>query len=189
MSFTLTTNHPDIGLKDRTKGSHSFAGCFDTSVYNDVTIEDTISEFTVTLTRLESYVALSEIKVFVGRETSSFHASNLEQDSSRTWLVFHDPGTTTFEVDELDVRGNAHLGIQNRAGSVEFKVKEYKGDFTGTIHVGGSQNLYLNASDNSVIPFTLRTYQVRLYFIFHVHITSSFWLVAVWFGLRHTGIY
>lgn len=116
----------------------------------------------MTLTRLESYVALSEIKVFVGRETSSFYAANLEQDSSRTWLVFDDSGVTTFEVDELDVRGNAHLAIQNKAGNVEFKVNEYKGDFTGTLHVGGAQNLYLDASKNSVIPFTLRTYQVRL---------------------------
>ena len=141
----------------------SFAGCFDTTVYHDVTIEDTISKFTVTLTRLESYVALSELKVFVGRDTSSFESANLEQDSSRTWLVFNDPGLTTFEVDELNVRGNAHLAIQNRAGSVRFKVKEYKGDSTGVIHVGGLQQLYLDASNNSVIPFTLRTYQVRSY--------------------------
>lgn len=113
------------------------------------------------MTRLESYVALSEIKVFVGRETSSFHATTLEQDSSRTWLVFNDPGLTTFEVDELDIRGNAHLAIQNKAGSVEFWVNEYKGDFTATLQVGGAQSVYLNASANSVIPFTLRTYQVR----------------------------
>lgn len=163
MSFTLTTDHPVIGWKDRTKGSRSFANCFDTLVYNDVTIEDTISKFTVTLTRLESNVALSELKVFVGRDTSSFKAITLEQDSSRTWLVFNDQGTMTFEVDELDVRGSAHLGIQNGAGKLDFKVKEYKGDFTGTVHVGGVQNWYLNASNNSVIPFTLRTYQVRLF--------------------------
>ena len=142
----------------------SFAGCFDTSVYNDVAIEDTISKFTVTLTRLESYVALSELKVFAGRATSTFHASNLDQDSSRTWLVFDKPGQTTFEVDELNVRGNAHLAIQNNAGDVAFKVKQYKGDFTGTIHVGGQQELFLDDSNNSVIPFTLRTYQVRLRF-------------------------
>ena len=127
-------------------------------------MEDSISEFTLTLTRLESYVALSEIKVFVGRETSSFHASNLEQDSSRTWLVFNDPGLTTLEVDELDIRGHAHLGIQNKAGSVEFWVKEYKGDFTATLQVGGAQSVFLNGSAKSVIPFTLRTYQVIVYF-------------------------
>lgn len=152
-------------MKLRTKDVRSFAGCFDTTVYNDVTIADTISKFTVTLTRLESYVALSELKVFVGRATSSFHASNLDQDSSRTWLVFDEPGLTTFEVDELDVRGNAHLAIQNSAGKVVLKVNQYKGDFTGTVHVGGQQELYLNASDNSVIPFTLRTYQVSLDFM------------------------
>ena len=116
----------------------------------------------MTLTRLESHVALSEIKVFVGRETSSFNAATLEQDSSRTWLVFDDPGLTTFEVDELDLRGNAHLGIQNKAGSVEFNVIEYKGDFTATLNVGREQSVYLNTSRNSVIPFTLRTYQVSL---------------------------
>lgn len=127
-------------------------------------MEDTISEFTLTLTRLESYVALSEIKVFVGRETSSFHATNLEQDSSRTWLVFNDPGLTTFEVDELDIRGHAHLGIQNKAGSVEFLVNKYKGDFTATLQVGAAQSVFLNASASSVIPFTLRTYQVRVNF-------------------------
>lgn len=138
----------------------SFAGCFDTTVYNDVIIEDAISKFTLTLTRLESYVALSELKVFVGRANSSFQAANLEQDSSRTWLVFNDPGPATFEVDELDVRGNAHLAIQNNAGSVNFKVNQYKGDFTGTIHVGRQQVLYLDASNDSVIPFTLRTYRV-----------------------------
>ena len=138
----------------------SFAGCFDTTVYNDVIIEDTISKFTLTLTRLESHVALSELKVFVGRATSSFQAANLEQDSSRTWLVFNDPGSATFEVDELDVRGNAHLAIQNNVGSVNFKMNQYKGDFTGTIHVGRQQELYLDASNDSVIPFTLRTYRV-----------------------------
>lgn len=127
-------------------------------------MEDTISEFTLTLTRLESYVALSEIKVFVGRETSSFQATNLEQDSSRTWLVFNDPGLTTFEVDELDIRGHAHLGIQNKAGSVEFLVNKYKGDFTATLQVGAAQSVFLNASASSVIPFTLRTYQVRVNF-------------------------
>ena len=79
-------------------------------------------------------------------------------------MVFNDPGLTTFEVDELDIRGNAHLAIQNKAGSVEFWVNEYKGDFTATLQVGGAQSVYLNASANSVIPFTLRTYQVRLNF-------------------------
>lgn len=132
-------------------------------MYNDVGIEDTISKFTVTLTRLESHVALSELKVFAGRATSSFQAANLKQDSSRTWLVFNEPGLTTFEVDELDVRGNAHLAIQNGAGSVAFKVKDYKGDFTGTIHIGRQQEFYLDASNKSVIPFTLRTYQVGTY--------------------------
>ena len=138
----------------------SFAGCFDTAVYNDVVIEDTITKFTLTLTRLESYIALSELKVFVGRVTSSFQAANLEQDSSRMWLVFNDPGPVTFDVDELDVRGNAHLAIQNNGGSVNLKVNKYKGDFTGTIHVGRQQELYLDASNDSVIPFTLRTYRV-----------------------------
>lgn len=127
-------------------------------------MEDTISEFTLTLTRLESHVALSEIKVFVGRETSSFHATTLEQDSSRTWLVFNDPGLTTFEVDVLDIRGHAHLGIQNKVGRVEFLVNEYKGDFTATLQVGAAQSVFLNASASSVIPFTLRTYQVRVNF-------------------------
>lgn len=125
-------------------------------------IEDLISKFTVTLTRLESYIALSELKVFVGRATSSFHASNLVQDASRTWLVFDKPGLTIWEVDELDVRGHAHLAIQNNAGSVAIKANQHKGDFTATIHIGGRQELYLDASNNSVIPFTLRTYQVGL---------------------------
>lgn len=138
----------------------SFAGCFDTSVYNDVAIEDVISKFTLNLTRLESNIALTELKVFVGRATSLFHSSNLEQDSSRTWLVFNKTGLTTLEIDELDVRGNAHLAIQSNAGHAAIRVNQYKGDFTATIHVGGQQKLYLNASNNSVIPFTLRTYQV-----------------------------
>lgn len=138
----------------------SFAGCFDTSVYNDVAIEDVISKFTLNLTRLESNIALTELKVFVGRATSLFHSSNLEQDSSRTWLVFSKTGLTTLEIDELDVRGNAHLAIQSNAGHAAIRVNQYKGDFTATIHVGGQQKLYLNASNNSVIPFTLRTYQV-----------------------------
>ena len=125
-------------------------------------IEDLISKFTVTLTRLESYIAVSELKVFVGRATSSFHASNLVQDASRTWLVFGRPGLKTWEVDDLDVRGNAHLAIQNNAGPMAIKVNQYKGDFTATIHIGGQQELYLDASNNSVIPFTLRTYQVGL---------------------------
>lgn len=159
VSFQLTAKHATLG----TKGSRSFAGCYDTSVYNDVFMEDTISEFTLTLTRLESYVALSEIMVFVGRETSSFDTTTLEQDSSRTWLVFNDPGLTTFEVDELDIRGHAHLGIQNKVGSVELLVNEYKGDFTATLQVGGAQSVLLNASANSVIPFSLRTYQVIVY--------------------------
>lgn len=163
-SFTLTTKHPTLGLIDRTKGSRSFAGCYDTLVYNDVFVKDTISEFTVTLTRLESYVALSEVKVFVGRETSSFHADTLEQDSSRTWLVFDNPGLTTFVVDELDLRGNAHLGIQNKVGSVEFNVMEYKGDFTATLHVGGGQRVSLNSIGNPMMPFNLRTYHVSLSF-------------------------
>ena len=106
------------------------------------------------------------MKVFVGRETLSFHAASLEQDSSRTWLVFDDAGITTFEVDELDLRGNAHLGIQNEAGSVEFNVMEYKGDFTATLHVGGAQRVSVNSSSNPMMPFNLRTYHVSLSFFF-----------------------
>lgn len=78
--------------------------------------------------------------------------------------MFNDPRLTTFEVDELDIRGHAHLGVQNKAGSVELLVNEYKGDFTATLQVGGAQSVFLNASANSVIPFTLRTYQVKVYF-------------------------
>lgn len=77
--------------------------------------------------------------------------------------MFNDPGLTTFEVDELDIRGHAHLGIQNKVGSVELLVNEYKGDFTATLQVGGAQSVLLNASANSVIPFSLRTYQVIVY--------------------------
>lgn len=51
------------GQRDRTGGQRSFAGCFDTGVFDDVLIEDAITEFSVTLTRLEAQIGLSELKV------------------------------------------------------------------------------------------------------------------------------
>ena len=138
----------------------SFAGCFDTGVFDDVLINDYINKLTLTLRKLEAYVALSEIRVYIGSENSTFVAPNLEQDSSRTWLVFNDPEVTQFEVDELDIRGHAHLGIQSSGGKVDFRGKKYKGDFTGTFHVGKDLELHLDYSNDSVIPFSLRSYQV-----------------------------
>ena len=138
----------------------SFAGCFNTGVFRDVDLQDSIVQLAVTVTRLEKYASLSELQLFIGQERPAFHGSNLRQDSSRSWLVFQDTNVTRFYLDVLDIRGHAHLALQNDLSNVELKVKEYRGDFTGALHVGPQQLVDVSESNNSLIPFSIQTYQV-----------------------------
>lgn len=55
-----------------------FVGCFDIIVYNDVIVEDMILKFILILIRLEFYVVLSELKVFVGYVMFLFEVVNFE---------------------------------------------------------------------------------------------------------------
>lgn len=88
----------------------------------------------------------------------------MKQDASRTWIKFDSPVTSYFELDVLDIRGMAHLGVQNERGDVKLVVGEYKGDFTGVLHVGKRQSANFSLNDNSLIPFSIRAYQVRKHY-------------------------
>ena len=98
--------------------------------------------------------------MFIGQAEPEFSGELLGQDSSRTWLVFKDTATTHFKLDVLDIRGYAHLALQNDGTNITLTANEYKGDFTGTLHIGKGQSVDVAASNNSVVPFNLRTYKV-----------------------------
>ena len=171
--FLLQNCHDDyrvkIAVSSRRVAEHydrhniadfSFAGCFNTNVFKDVLIEDFIIQLVVTVTRLERYASLRELQFFIGQDKPVFYSRSLGQDSARTWLVANDTEAAQFQLDVLDIRGSAHLALQNDQGTVSLEVKEYKGDFTGTLHVGPQHSVDVSQSNNSVIPFTIRTYQV-----------------------------
>jgi hypothetical protein len=131
-------------------------------VYHDIKVADSVTQLVLTITRLETHIALSSMEIYIGQDDPSrFVSSNLKQDASRTWLVFNGLKTTFFEIDTLDIRGKAHLGVQNDNADVSLLVRQYKGDFSGTFHVGRSQSVNFTLTNNSVIPFSLRAYQVR----------------------------
>lgn len=117
----------------------------------------------MTLIRLETHIALDLLEIYIGQDDpSNFVGSNLKQDASRTWLVFDDVNPSYFEIDSLDIRGRAHLGVQNDRAKVSLLVKEYKGDSSGRFHIGRGQSVNFTLSSSSVIPFSLHAYQVNL---------------------------
>ena len=143
----------------QTYRQRSFAGCFNTGVYDDVKMAGTFTQFSLTMRKLHSYISIGELEVYIGQDDpSSFQSGNLQQDGPRTWLVFKKQ--ESYDLDVLDIRENAHLAIQNDALDVSVAVKEYKGDFTGTLHIGSKQFVDLSANENTVIPFSIRAYSV-----------------------------
>lgn len=107
-------------------------------------------------------MSLNELEFYIGQDDpSSLVSSNVKQDSSRSWIIFDSVVTSYFELDVLELRGKAHLGIQNNQGGVQLVVSEYKGDFTGLLHIGKSQAVNFTQSNNSLIPFSANAYQVR----------------------------
>lgn len=121
----------------------------------------TFGQFTLTLRKLGTYITLGELELYIGQDNPRpLKSNNLLQDGPRTWLVMDELQPVFYDIDVLDVRGHAHLAIQNEASDVSLSVQEYKGDFTGTLHIGSKQYLNISANNNSVIPFTIRAYQV-----------------------------
>ena len=107
------------------------------------------------------------MKVFVGQDHPVFEGDPLRQDSSRTWLVFKETGLTHFELDVLDIREHAHLAVQNDGLDINLTANEYKGDFTGSLHVGKGQFVNLGVINNSVMPFSLLNYKVSGSWLIH----------------------
>lgn len=121
----------------------------------------TFNQFTITLRKRGTYITVGELELYIGKDNpSNFQLEQLKQDGPRTWLVVDKQEPVYFDMDVLDIRGHAHLAIQNEASVVGLSVQEYKGDFTGTLHVGNKQHLDISSNDNSVIPFTIRAYRV-----------------------------
>jgi len=163
ISYSITASN--INQKTpQVYGGRSFSGCFDTGIYDDATMNGTFSKFTLTMRRLGTYITLGELELYIGQDNPSpFKGSNLQQDGPRTWLVVSEPKPVSYDLDVLDVRGHAHLAIQNEVSEVGLSVQEYKGDFTGTLHVGSKQRVDISANNNSVIPFNIRAYQVSAF--------------------------
>lgn len=146
-------------------GQRSFAGCFDTGVYDDVVMAGTFRQFTITLRKLETYITLGELEVYIGqKDPSNFHSQTLTQDGPRTWLVLDGPKNQNDVLDELNIRGSAHLAIQNDNSKVSIAVNKYTGDFSGTLHIGKNQLINMSMEENSVIPFSVRAYHVSIPF-------------------------
>mgnify|MGYP001793000712 CR=1 FL=1 len=120
----------------------------------------------VKVTRLEKYVSLRDLQLFIGQNKPVFDSRSLHQDCSRSWLVANNTTEAKFYLDILDVRGNAHLALQNDNGNVSLEIKEYRGDFTGTLHVGPQQSFDASQSNNSAMPLSIRTYQVSFHISF-----------------------
>lgn len=155
-------------------GGKSFAGCFDTGIYDDTSMNGTFDGFTLTMRKLETYITVGELEIFIGQDNPNpFTSSNLQQDGPRTWIVVDEVQPSSYNLDILDIRGHAHLAIQSEASQFGLSVQEYKGDFTGTLHVGSKQNLDISSNNNPVIPMTIRAYQVSLY---HVYVLMLYFL-------------
>jgi len=104
---------------------------------------------------------VGELELYIGKDDpSNFKVDNLVEDGPRTWLTVDKAEPVYFNIHILDIRGHAHLAIQKDGSEAGLSVQEYKGDFTGTMHVGNRQHLDLSANENSVIPFTIRAYRV-----------------------------
>jgi len=108
-------------------------------------------------------MSLNELELYIGQDDpSQLVSSNLQQDSSRSWIIFDNAVTSYFELDVLEIRGKAHLGVQNNRGGVQFVVAEYKGDFSGILHIGKEQAVNFSLSNISLVPFSVNALQVRL---------------------------
>ena len=104
---------------------------------------------------------MSEIKLFIGRDTGDFNERNIVQDSARTWLVPEDDQFGGFEFDFLHISGSAHLGIlpqPSHTGSMV--VDEVSGDHTGSLHIGSQQKVNISSQEMTVLPFNVQTYKV-----------------------------
>lgn len=160
ISYTIIAT-PSNQKTPKLFGSKSFAACYDTGIYEDTLMNGTFDSFTLTLKKCGRYITLGELEVYIGQDNPSpLKGSNLKQDAPRTWLVVDGLMPTSYDIDELDVKGYGHLAIQNNASQFRLSVQDYKGDFTGTLHIGSKQQVNLSRTNNSVIPFTVRAYQV-----------------------------
>lgn len=160
IKYTVSSRRPkESGFKYH--GQRSFSGCHETGIYHDVAISSDVDQIIITLTKLWRHVALNELEFYIGQDDpSSLVSSNLQQDASRTWIRFDSPVTQYFELDVLEIRGKAHVGVQNDKGDVQLEVAEYKGDFTGVLHIGKGQTVNFTLNNNSLLPFSVNAYQV-----------------------------
>ena len=136
----------------------SSSGCFNTGIFQDIEINNEVTSIEIKLQALENYISLSEIKLYIGRDTGDFNEKNTIQDSARTWLV---PEDDAFEFDFLHISGSAHVGIlpeSSHNGSMV--VNEMTGDHTGSLHVGSQQMVNISAQGMRVLPFNIQTYKV-----------------------------
>ena len=149
------------GKINLTPSSISYNGCFNTGVFKDVEINSEITSIEINLQALERYVSLSEIVLYIGRDSGDFIERNIAQDSARTWLVPEHNQSGGFDFDFLQISGSAHVGIlpqPSNKGSIV--VGEVSGDSTGSLHVGFEQVLNISSQDTTVLPFNLQTYKV-----------------------------
>ena len=154
-----------------------------TGTFQDVLIESHVSSIKIHLIAIERYSSLSGIQLFIGRE-GIFQEQDLVQDSSRTWLIVEENYSHGFQFDFIDVRGSAHLGLQSSSMfNCSLEVKELAGDYTGTVHVGGKQNVAFTVEQLTILPFNVQTYKVCYSYSFcgfyrsnHYHLHNQHYL-------------
>ena len=135
-------------------------------MFQDVTINNEITSIEIQLRALEKYISLSEIKLFIGRDSGDFKQGNIVEDSARTWLV---PDISNdLEFDYLQISGSAHVGIlQLPSFNRSMIVNEVIGDHTGSLHVGAQQIVNISEHKFTVLPFNVQTYKVRISQVFN----------------------
>ena len=151
-----------LGRVTRTPTKISTRGCFNTGVFQDISIETTLSSIEIQLTALEKYSSLSEIQLFIGKDKAIFQAPNLVQDSSKTWLVPDKNNPEGFQFDFMEISGYAHVGLLSfPTFNSRLTVSELGGDHTGTLHIGAEQNINITVPWSMVLPFNIQTYKVQ----------------------------
>ena len=149
------------GKINLTPSSISSSGCFNTGVFKDIAINSEITSIEIKLQALERYVSLSEIMLYIGRDSGDFSEKNIIQDSARTWLLPENSQSDSLDFDFLQISGSAHVGIlpqPSNNGSIV--VREVSGDHTGSLHVGFEQMLNISTPNRTVLPFNMQTYKV-----------------------------
>ena len=137
------------------------AECFN-GIYHlhKVQVKARVGTITVKIKADSGWASLNEIRLFIGQDSPSYDASDLMQDSSRTWILLNPREGQNTTIDEVHVTGNAHLVVYRKNESETMTISKLVGDFTGTMHIGQNQTISVQSTPNSIVSESVYSYKV-----------------------------